>query len=224
MSGVVKSSTDGTTGLTAATNPGQPVPASGDEYGRAYVRPFADGAPISTANPMPVAFNGSSESEVEGNVANDVADSGNPVKIGARATGVNGVTAVAVGDRVDAAGDVNGRLQVTLSGANRWTKYSSLLAVPAASWVVTAVPCVVGRLSITLIEATDMYVLVYDGVVLVDRFFIPAGGTAVRDYTTEGGLLCSTAGGLNVALSTVASALAAPTGGGGFLHAIYQTL
>lgn len=53
-------------------------------------------------------------SQVEGNVAHDAVDSGNPVKIGGRALGTGQPTAVAVGDRIDLRQSVYGDVAVGL--------------------------------------------------------------------------------------------------------------
>jgi hypothetical protein len=61
------------------------------------------------------------QSATAGDVAHDAADSGNPVKIGAKAeTSPKGITAVADGDRTDLLADSDGMLMVKLntSGAD----------------------------------------------------------------------------------------------------------
>lgn len=161
--------------------------------------------------------------QIEGNVFDAASDGASrPVKIGGRAAGsIYGLPLVAVDDRVNAAFDQQGRQIIVIGGGDAWIRFNSGLATPAASFAPILTACLLGRLSITLAEATDMYALVYDGLNVVDRFFVPASGTAVRDYTTEGGLEISN-GGLSIYLSISVVAIAAPATGG-VLHAIYQT-
>lgn len=64
-----------------------------------------------------VAISGSSSFSISGNVAHDAVDSGNPIKIGGKATDPTAMpTAVASGDRVNASFDLYGRL-ITYNGA-----------------------------------------------------------------------------------------------------------
>lgn len=164
--------------------------------------------------------------EVEGNLASgDLDGTSKPVKIGGRTVfSINGITpSVGTGIRTDAAYDVHGRQIVVLGGGNRWSRFNSPLGASATSFSISTKACLLGRLELTLAAAVDMYALVYDGLTLVSRFFVPgsaAAGTAVRDFTLEGGLLMG-AGGCTVYLSTVANAITPPAVGG-FLHAIYQ--
>jgi len=110
-------------------------------------------------------------------------------------------------------------------GGSAWTQFNSALSPAAASFSIAAAGTnrILGRLEITNADATACYALVYNGTstsgTLIGRFFVPASGTAVRDYTTEGGLY--TTGGIFVQLSTSPSAVSAPATGG-FCHAIYQ--
>lgn len=182
---------------------------------------------INTATaPVQVKLAGQAASiEVVGNIPHDTADSGNPVKVGGRAAAsILGFAEVAVADRSDLATNQRGQLQVALGGSGAWSKFNTVLATPVTTFAVAGAAAVLGRLSITADEATAMYALVYDGTstagTLVDRFYIPASGTSVRDYTTEGGL--NLAAGCFVALTTDPGAVTAPTTGG-FCHAIYQT-
>lgn len=224
----LRSSTNGANGLTQANADGDPVQGAGDEVGRAYVRPFANGAPISSANPLPVAPGAGVVTQVEGDIAQGAVEgNGNfPVSTGAiAASSVLGQTAaVAAGQRVKAAATLNGALITALGGGNRWTKFNSTLAVSATTFLATNAPAMVGRIGVTGdVGSVDMYALVFDGVdatgTLVDRFFVPAGGIAVMDYTTEGGLRVTV--GCFVALTTDPGAVAAPAVGG-FVHAIFQ--
>jgi hypothetical protein len=166
---------------------------------------------------------------VVGNVASDAADSGNPVKVGARAAAsIAGHAAVATNDRIDAAANARGQLQVVLSGGAQWTKFNPASSfVPAKEWLVNDGPCIIGRLTFTLSqdEAVDLYAFIYDATSqgagpIVERFYIPAGGSSVRDYTAEGGLSLDT--GCFVILSTESTSMAAAAVGG-FLHGIFQS-
>lgn len=66
-----------------------------------------------TGNDIPAGGGtGSSANQIQGNVAHDAVDSGNPVKIGARASNV-GPTAVAAGDRTDVLANVSGMLAIS---------------------------------------------------------------------------------------------------------------
>lgn len=165
--------------------------------------------------------------EVVGNVASGDVDAGNPVKIGARVALLTGLIGNALNDRTDLVANTRGQLQVQLAGASVWSKSNSALGTPATTFpiaifngVILASLCITGDVS-----STDMYALVYDGTsvagTLVDRFFIPAGGTAVRDYSTEGGI--SLASGCFVALTSDPGAVTAPAVGG-FCHARYSSI
>lgn len=275
-----RASSDGATGIGSVID-GQPQVPLTDEFGRLWIRAFVNGAPVDTANPMPVTVTGGVTAEIEGNVVNDAPDGATkPVKTGGLAVAtvtVGLASAVATGDRVNSAYDNRGRqlvlvqgttahgapvstqnawpvlvsgmaaasrnghaavaadaaviaafnttgqLQVSLAGAGLWTKFNTVLATPATTFAVVSAAAILGRIAITLDEATAMYALVYDGTstagTLIDRFYIPASGTAVRDYTTEGGLNVTT--GVFVALTTDPGAVTAPATGG-FAHAIYQ--
>lgn len=165
--------------------------------------------------------------QVSGDVAAHATDSGNPVKIGGYAVSsiIGTTTLIDAGDRVNLVADLAGRLIVALGGGDSWTQYNDVLATPELTFLVANVPAMIGRIGITLDEATAMYALVYDGTdvggTLIDRFYIPASGTSVRDYTTEGGLYVTS--GCFVALTTDPGAVASPVTGG-FCHAIYQAV
>jgi hypothetical protein len=77
---------------------------AGKHYQRVKLDVGGDGASVPVEGEMPVG----------GDVAHDAADSGNPVKIGGKASSLNG-TPVALNDRVDAAFDTFGA-QVVASG------------------------------------------------------------------------------------------------------------
>ena len=94
--------------------------------------------PTVTVNAHAVTNAGTFAVQESGNVAHDSADSGNPVKIGGRAS-TTPVTAVAANDRVDAFFDVQGRqivaqkaLTGTLSNVNASASNVTLLAANAA--------------------------------------------------------------------------------------------
>lgn len=333
MTTPTKASSDGSTGIVTVQN-GQPQTPASDEYGRLWARIYVDVAPVGTNNPLPVASSGGVATQVEGNVANDAVDSGNPVKVGgvastdyngrpavsaagdrtnlatdlrgrvyalvggmiaasAVADDVNappvsiggtaastaaGLAAVAVADRTVMATDVNGRLVVratggvahddanlstcppiktggraagnrsgfslqvapdditdsamniwgnqvvALGGARDWTWATSDLATPSVALQITAAAAVLGSVSITLAEAVDMYVILFDsaagvGGLVIDRFYVPASKTAVRDFMLDGGRYCGN--GIYLAFSTTANAVTAPATGG-FIHAVYQ--
>ncbi len=93
----------GTGGDTIATDD-----IGGIKYPRGKITLGADGVDdgdVSSANPLPI--------NVDGNVANDDPDTGNPIKIGGKASAAT-PPAVANLDRVDAYFDVNGRLVVAI--------------------------------------------------------------------------------------------------------------
>lgn len=69
------------------------------------------GSDGTNARTMKVTTDGTVVADVEGNVAHDTADSGNPVKIGAKAeSSLAGVTLVADADRTDTYADIDGVL------------------------------------------------------------------------------------------------------------------
>ena len=76
------------------------------------------GDPTTAANVAIVDASGRILSVVEGNVANDAVDSGNPVKIGGVASSA-ALPAVAAGDRVNAWFDLEGRLVVSARVADQ---------------------------------------------------------------------------------------------------------
>lgn len=83
-----------------------------DDYQSQYVRLRSGEDPISDTNPLPVVgATGADAGQVQGNVAHDAADAGNPVKIGGIArTGI--ISTVAAGDRVDGSFDAYGNQRV----------------------------------------------------------------------------------------------------------------
>jgi len=66
-----------------------------------------------------------------GDVAHDAADSGNPVKLGAKAISA-APTAVAANDRTDLYADLYGQLRVNSTHINSWVAYHDIAAADAA--------------------------------------------------------------------------------------------
>jgi hypothetical protein len=159
-----------------------------------------------------------------GSVANDAVDAGNPLKVGGVATVLAGQTAVAAGDRANHAMTTRGQALVALAGGALWTKSSTVLNTPVKTKLIYTGAAQVGRVSITNVDATACYCYVYDGTsnvagVLIDMFYVPASGTAVRDYTTEGGVAVTTGLYLELSLSAVAASAVTT---GAHMFGIYQ--
>lgn len=69
--------------------------------------PIKGATPVSSDNPLPITLSGSSSTA--GDVAHDAADSGNPVKVGFKATtALSGLTLVANADRTNGFAGVDG--------------------------------------------------------------------------------------------------------------------
>jgi hypothetical protein len=151
-----------------------------------------------------------------GTIGNDAPDDGNPLKIGGRSAPIAGLTAVsAANDRTNIATNTRGALLTQLSGGALWTKSNTVLAAPVTTKLIFTGPAQLGRLSCTNADATASYAYVYDGTdntgTLIDMFQVPASGTGVRDWTTEGCL--AVAVGIYIEFSTGVTALVAPATG-----------
>lgn len=123
-----------------------------------------------------------------GDVASDAADSGNPVKIGAKATtGLTGATLVADGDRVDARADTDGApvtrpyspLPDLDSGNASNTDGASFQVIAAAgagvrTYITTAI--------VTNTSASFAYVELKDGTTVMATIPVPATGGAVVSF------------------------------------------
>lgn len=104
------------TGIPATQDEGELVDVNYDEFGSQRVLLVApDGTDLITTDGV----------QVQGNIAHDVADSGNPVKIGGKAV-TGAPSAVADGDRVDAHLDELGK-QAVMIGADNGTNFVSVL-------------------------------------------------------------------------------------------------
>ena len=122
---------------------------------------------------------------VAGDVGHDAADSGNPIKVGAKAVNAE-PTAVAANDRVDLIADLVGKL-VTLPYANPESFISGTVnATDAADTAVLAAAGAGVRNHVTSIvvhnsSATDAYVTIKDG--SASKLVIPAPANSGATHT-----------------------------------------
>lgn len=125
-----------------------------------------------------------------GLVAHDSADSGNPVKIGAKAKGtLSGVTLVAADDRADATADLDGALIVRgdralgdlVSGnaSNTDGTSTSVLAAGAAG-----VKHYITDVTITNTSASNIYVELKDNTTVKWTFPVPANGGVTHHFAS----------------------------------------
>lgn len=123
-----------------------------------------------------------------GNVAHDTADSGNPIKIGARAAGtLSNDTMVAEADRTDAVSDLDGaivvRTQIPLGDllSERVSNTDGASTAFTTFAAVASTRNYVSTISLVNTSATDGYVDFRDGTAgsVLFTVAIPAGGGAV---------------------------------------------
>lgn len=123
-----------------------------------------------------------------GDVAHDAADSGNPVKIGAKATtGLSGATMVADADRVNAVADVDGAIihrpycplpDAVVGNASNTDGTSTEVIAAQASGVRTYITTAI----LTNMSATGIYAELKDGTTVMARIPVPASGGAVVQF------------------------------------------
>lgn len=160
--------------------------------------------------------------DVEGNVAHDSPDAGNPVKVGGHA---NAAYRAAVGedDRVDASYTLIGQARVAISedpvvaGTNAWTQAAQAAGDASSRRVIKATPGKLRRLKVlNLNTTTALFIFVCNGTVVADVTFanlleaptaIPASGFAEIDWNTAP---LVAAAGIVIGLSTSATAFTAP--------------
>lgn len=167
--------------------------------------------------------------DVEGNVAHDSPDAGNPVKVGGHA---NAGQRAAVGedDRVDASYTLNGSARVAASddvvagAGGAWTQLAPGLGDASSRRVIKASPGCLRRLKIVNLSTSALWIYICNGTAVGDVTFanlievptpIQAGGTgagggqAFVEISFEQGRLVGAAG-LVVGLSTNNAAYTAP--------------
>jgi len=170
---------------------------------------LVDGTAASTtttgvaANPLQVSLANTAANAtpvvIGGAVAHDGADSGNPLKIGAKAeTALSGVTLVADGDRTDLYAGVDGviitrphcNLEDIVSGNASNTDGTSTQCIAAqASGIKTYLTSIV----VTNMSATNIYVEVKDGTTVKLTIPVPATGGAVVNLPVPVGGTAATA-------------------------------
>lgn len=134
-----------------------------------------------------------------GNVAHDAADSGNPVKTGARAiAAMSGATLVAAADRADNMADLDGAQIVRENGAigdyvngnasNTDGTSTQVLAAGAAG-----IRHYITDVTITNMSATNIYVELKDGSTVKWTFPVPATSGVTMSFTTPIGGTAATA-------------------------------
>ena len=125
-----------------------------------------------------------------GAVAHDSADSGNPIKVGAKAiTALSTATLVAAADRVDAIADVDGahiiRANSTLadvvSGNASNTDGASTQVIASSG---AGVKTYLTDVTITNTSASNIYVEMKDGTTVKWTFPVPANGGVTHHFTT----------------------------------------
>lgn len=136
---------------------------------------------------------------VTGNAAHDAADSGNPVKIGARAeNALSGATLVADADRVDAVADLDGALLVrgdralgdlTSGNASNTDGTSTSLIAAAGSGIKTYIT----DITITNTSASNTYVELKDGSTAKYTFPVPANSGVTHSFSSPLGGTANTA-------------------------------
>jgi len=128
------------------------------------------------------------QSVAAGDIANDAADSGNPIKTGAKATtGLSGATMVADADRVNSVADVDGAqivrtycpLPDAVSGnaSNTDGTSTQVIAAQAANvrtYITTAI--------LTNTSASNIYVELKDGTTVMATIPLPANGGAIVSF------------------------------------------
>lgn len=186
----------------------------GVQFPRSKIVIGADGVndgDVSSANPLPVSLASVPSHAVTnagtfavqaasaGDVAHDSADSGNPVKLGAKAeTALSGVTLVADGDRTDLHAGVDGvlitrphcNLEDIVSGNASNTDGTSTQCIAAqAAGVKTYLTTIV----LTNTSASDTYVEIKDGATAKLTIPVPANGGAVCNLPVPLGGTAATA-------------------------------
>jgi hypothetical protein len=221
---------------------GEPLCATGDEEAM-YVK-------VTNSSSDPVNVNvvnsgGTLAAMIQGNVAHDAVDAGNPVKIGGFADDEAPVLVSAVGDRVNQYNDRAGRLQVVFEGqiagenlaldamrvlrakipssGESWDRFDSPAATAATTFVVKATPGRLGRVRLLNNGAVEVFVFIINNTTavlgtIIDRGILPASGVLTIDYVEEDGLFHNV--GICIALSTSNSSIVAPAAGA-YLHAVY---
>lgn len=126
--------------------------------------------------------------DIQGDVAHDTADSGNPIKIGAKAeTALSGVTLVADGDRVDLAAGVDGvlitrphaNLEDLVDGNASNTDGSSTQVIAAGG---VGIKQYLLSATITNTSATDTYCEIKSGTTVKWTVPVPANGGATLQW------------------------------------------
>lgn len=170
--------------------------------------------------------------DVEGDVAHDSPDAGNPVKEGGHANAAYRA-AVSENDRVDASYTLIGQQRVAISedpvvaGTNAWTQAVAALGDASSRRAIKAAPGKLRRLKVlNLNTTTALFIYVCNGVAVADvtaanllepPTAIPASGFAELDWNTAP-LVAST--GIVVGLSTSATVFTAP---GSPTNALYSS-
>lgn len=134
-----------------------------------------------------------------GSIAHDSADSGNPVKIGAKAiAALSGATLVSAGDRADAYADLDGAILVRSSAAlgdlvngNASNTDGSPTQVIAAG--ATGVKHYITDVTITNTSASNIYVELKDGTTVKWTFPVPANGGVTHHFASPIGGSAATA-------------------------------
>ena len=125
---------------------------------------------------------------VAGDTAQDAADAGNPVKVGAKATtGMTGATLVADGDRANAICDTDGAIvtrpyaplpdAVSGNASNTDGSSTQVIAAQAANirtYITTAI--------LTNTSASNIYVELKDGTTVMATIPLPANGGAIVSF------------------------------------------
>lgn len=160
--------------------------------------------------------------DIEGNVAHDSPDAGNPVKVGGHANAAYRA-AVSEDDRVDASFTLIGQARVAISedpvvaGTNAWTQSGVLTGDASSRAVVKGSAGKLRRLKVlNLNTTTALFIFICNGTVVGDVSVanlreaptaIPASGFVEIDWNTAP-LVATT--GIVVGLSTSATAFTAP--------------
>jgi len=150
------------------------------------VRQDAAGSPVSAdGDAHPFVFNNDGElkvaADLSSSVADDAADSGNPIKVGGR--GVSGALSAlsASGDRFDLLGDLYRRVYVNTSP--NVASQTSVVAASSTAAEIAATP-LPGRRKIMVqnLGTKDVYLGEDNGVTTANGIFLPRGSSMEMEY------------------------------------------